>query len=822
MNRLYTGIFLVALMTLVTQLALTRAFDVILVPHLAYMIITCAMFSIGLSGIVAVLIPLPNSTNRRAFLSVLALLLAVSTLSILPITNSLPFDYKRIAESPLIQAFAFGAMYGILLIPFFLSGLIVTALISAYPNKIQSLYFWDLTGAAIGCVILIPILPVIGPGGSLFCAAALALCASGLFSSSRLWLIASNVAAIAIIAIPFYHWPNYIDFREHTDKRGVKEARESGAIEFTRWDPISKIDVIPEGELTAWSPRTKRKHIAYDGGSQGSIFWPFNGNIEELRDNVDGLKEHFSSLKILASHYLKRDTNQKVFIIGSAGGVEIKAALMYGAARVDAVEMVETVVELGKTTYAAYIGNIFNHPRVNVRVGEGRSVLRASGERYDVIQMFSNHTSSSIAAGTGAMAPVYLQTVEAYREYFTHLTDDGVLHINHYAYPRMVTTAALAWKQLGRSDFQKHVVVFESGNDNYVDYLPTFLVKMKPWTYEELNELKKLLFGLSTRDNTFSLVQNPLHPEGSFLSPVFFTGKVPIDLAQRVGFRLTPATDDRPYFAFLRKSMNPEPVKVDTQEFMSASMAGHLNWQRIGRFFTMDTIHLVVTAACSLFYAGLFILLPLYFSDVGRAKWPQKSSFLLYFSCLGSGFIIFELAFIHIFMHFIGFPLYTYATVIFTLLIAAGIGSGCSKKLGVGVANRWSWPFLGILISGMSLLILHPYIFDFFLASAPEIRVIVAAAVMFPLGFFLGMPFPLGILALQHQPRGSIAWAWGLNGLFTVIGGLASVLFSLLLGFKITLLAALTVYVIAFWLFSRFRQISLAPQTGGNAENAFA
>jgi len=54
---------------------------------------------------------------------------------------------------------------------------------------------------------------------------------------------------------------------------------------------------------------------------------------------------------------------------------------------------------------------------------------------------------------------VYLQTAEAYQEYFSHLTADGVLHINHYAYPRMITTAALAWKRMGRTDFARHVAV---------------------------------------------------------------------------------------------------------------------------------------------------------------------------------------------------------------------------------------------------------------------------------------------------------------------------------------------------------------------------
>ena len=74
---------------------------------------------------------------------------------------------------------------------------------------------------------------------------------------------------------------------------------------------------------------------------------------------------------------------------------------------------------------------------------------------------------------------------------------------------------------------------------------------------------------------------------------------------------------------------------------------------------------------------------------------------------------------------------------------------------------------------------------------------------IFPLGFFLGMPFPLGILKLDNKPRGAIAWAWGMNGLFTVMGGLSSVLLSLFLGFRITILVSILLYIAAFALYSR-------------------
>ena len=149
-------------------------------------------------------------------------------------------------------------------------------------------------------------------------------------------------------------------------------------------------------------------------------------------------------------------------------------------------------------------------------------------------------------------------------------------------------------------------------------------------------------------------------------------------------------------------------------------------------------------------------------------------------------------------MKLIGFPLYAISVVIFSLLLGAGVGSRVSMNLNITPTNRWSWPFVGILAIGFFILASYPYVFDAFLSAPVGGRILVASALIFPLGFFLGMPFPLGILAIQRQPKGAIGWAWGLNGVFTVVGGLSSVLLSVFLGFRVTLLVALALYVFAF------------------------
>jgi hypothetical protein len=748
-------------------------------------------------------------------LPLLGLGFAVTALALLPVLNLLPFDYEAVSERPVTQLLAFSAMYLALVLPFFLSGLMFTLLFSAGARSIQSLYFWDLSGAACGCVLMVPLLKPIGPGGLLFVAAAFGLAASALLARGRTWRILAAVTGLVLIAVPVVHSPAYFEFIEHLAKRGVRDARLAGTIEFSRWDPISKIDVIDQTAIDTTTgrvdPFTRRKHIAYDGGTQSSHIFPFDGNYPALRARIEGgeapIREHFWHRGVLASHWVKRDSAQRVLVIGSAGGQETKASLMYGAAAVDAVEMVGSVVELMTGRYAAYSGGIFTDPRVRVHAMEGRSFLRATDAVYDIIQIHSNHTSSSVAAGTGAMAPNYLQTADAYRDYFSHLSANGVLHINHFGFTRMVTTAALAWKQLGRTDFQRHVVVL--GMDASRDPLPTLLVKMQPWTKAEVEDLWSFFSKVGSDEVPFTMVQDPNDAASSFLTPGFFAGELAPELAAASGVRVRPAVDDRPFFNFLRKYARP--IEPDRRTFVDAATAAMLNSQlRKGRI-PMDLIHLIVTAVVSLLFAAVFLIAPLKRLDRATGRSAATYLSMAYFSCLGAGFILIELVFIQIFMKLVGYPVYTYVLVLVTLLLGAGLGSAASRPLGVSPAARWSWPFLGILACCTTIAFTYPLLFDYFLASSDPVRMAVAAIMILPLGFFLGMPFPLGILIAERHSTGAVAWAWALNGLFTVIGSLGSVLLGMAVGFQITIMTAAAIYACAFVAFARLRLT--IPQT---------
>lgn len=820
--RVSLGVFLVALVTLTTELVLMRVFDVILFSNIAYMIITSAMFAFGLAGVFAALFPLKPETDVRKPIAFLAAAGAAVTLLLLPIVNALPFNFDLIYEQKARQALYFALLYVVLVLPFFSAGLIFTWVFTAYSDWIRRLYFFDLFGAAVGCVILVPLMLPIGPGGLLFISAGLGLVASAMFARSKAWGVVACVLALALVVMPFAKQGGYYDFVEHnTDqKRGVKDARAAGEIEETFWDPVSKIDVVQQfqedeatGERTFW-----RYHLAYDGGSQSSHMFPFDGDLPALREAIEEdiaiAPDHFWNRGVMASHYLKRDTDAEVAIIGSAAGQETKAALVFGARHVDAVEMVGAVVRLVTSDkYAPFIGNIFLDPRVDVRVDEGRSFLRSTERQYDIIQVFSNHTTSSVAAGTGAMMTTYLQTAEAYADFFRKLDEDGILQVNHHTYPKMIATAAMAWRELGRDSFQDHVLLFErDGQDN----IPTMLIKMSPWTPAEVAEITEFM----TRpvDNfydTHYLRINPLDPENSYLPAEFYAGKLPPEIIAAAPYRLAEATDDRPYFNFLRRRI--ARLETDDAVYLNDTTRIRLNSQIQGEdlLIPLDVMHFFVTGAAALFFTVLCILLPLFLSKAGRAKWEGKSLGVLYFACLGAGFIIVELTYIQKFMHLIGFPLYTYSVVIFTMLLAAGLGSLSATRLRVEPGGRWWLPFIGTIALGLVVIFAQPMVTRAFVAQPLLVRSLVTAAMIFPPSFFMGMPLPLGILALRDKPAGAIAWAWGMNGLFTVVGGIGAALLSIYFGFTVTLLLALAIYVVAALVFAKFRVLAGTGQATG-------
>jgi hypothetical protein len=295
---------------------------------------------------------------------------------------------------------------------------------------------------------------------------------------------------------------------------------------------------------------------------------------------------------------------------------------------------------------------------------------------------------------------------------------------------------------------------------------------------------------------------NPHGPANeNFLSDAFFSGELPAEIEKRIPYNISATTDDRPFFNHLIKTMQQLPA-VDKDAFVNMSVSGLLN-SRMQNGLPRDIIHLIVTSGAALVFAAIFTMVPLVFSRTGKEKWQGKGETLLYFSCIGMGFIIFELISIQVFMKLIGYPLYTYTVVVFTYLIGAGIGSVSSEMLQLFERRRYFVCFIGIILSALGIAFGYQASFEYLLTFGTFLRSFCAVLFLLPLTFFLGMAFPLGILATRDKPAGTVAWAWAFNGLFTVIGSITAVILSLYLGFRNMLLFAICCYIVAMVCSSR-------------------
>lgn len=911
--KLRLGIGLIAFCTLVLELTLIRVFDVILTPSMGYAVITATIFALGLGGIYLYVFPMSRDRVTGAFAG-LFISFAVSSLLLLPVINGLPFELNISGGSLTTQVLAWGAMYLMLIVPFFIAGMIISLILTHYSEHVHALYFSDLLGAGIGCVVLIPLIPHYGPGGIQWLVAGAAILAAILFLQNTWWRLALILCAAFLVAFPNVH-DGYLEYSGHANKREVDDWKARGLRNYVAWDPVSKLEVF-----TA-NPRAY--NFALDGGQQGSWLIAFDGDYARVRREIEEQPHDFYFGLNSTVHYFKRGTNPEVLIIGAAVGGETNAALIFGAKHIDAIELVGAMVNAAKTRYAQYSGGVFIHPRVDYRVGEGRTFLRATTKRYDIIQMFSNHTSSSIADGSGAVAAAYLQTAEAYEEYFTHLTPDGVIQINHHLYPRILTTAALAWRRLGLTDFSRHVLVIERW---IPDTLPTVLIKMTPWTQQQVDDVvdylnreplaagigerfkpsdkvykghpfearlharrpvidrialrlatyhqpqldydvtleirdseqnllrKKIIAGADISDNkrvvmTFTPLENvrgqdfwlilradndnidkafsvwvksngdplidfertpasfvvafhPIHQGLNLIPQEFLEGPFPTEMGNTADYLLTSVTDDNPYFGMIRK--HTRMVSALNSEYMDGGTEYFLNIQLLP-FLSSDWLNLFLVAVVSVIFSVVFIFVPLFFSQHGRARWPAMGTYLLYFSCLGAGFIIIELVFVQLFKKLIGYPTHTYTTVIFALLISAGFGSLLSKPLRLGETGRWIGMFTTLIVLGIVFVFSYHHLFHLFLAYPLPFRILAAVAMLFPLGFLMGMPFPMGVHRLGQIEEKAIPWAWGMNGFFTVFGGFLAIVLSILLGFQVVLLLGFAIYLLAFFAFARIR-----------------
>jgi len=192
----------------------------------------------------------------------------------------------------------------------------------------------------------------------------------------------------------------------------------------------------------------------------------------------------------------------------------------------------------------------------------------------------------------------------------------------------------------------------------------------------------------------------------------------------------------------------------------------------------------------------LFIVGPLLLS--GERPGPGWAAWLTYFGALGAGFMLLEVALLQRFVLLLGHPVYSLTVTLFSLLLGTGLGSLISRRVAASrVKTVTLRALLGVLVMAAVSPIFLPRLIDAAIPLPLSLRILVAGAILVPVGVLLGMPLPGGMRLLAAGRSDIVPWGWGMNGAFSVVGATLAVFIAMNWGFSATLLIGALVYAVA-------------------------
>jgi hypothetical protein len=202
---------------------------------------------------------------------------------------------------------------------------------------------------------------------------------------------------------------------------------------------------------------------------------------------------------------------------------------------------------------------------------------------------------------------------------------------------------------------------------------------------------------------------------------------------------------------------------------------------------------LLLVITCLTLY---FILVPLT-RTVIKETCRGSAPYWLFFGAIGLGFMLIEVSQMQRLIVFLGHPTYALSVVLFTLLLSCGLGSYTTSKLerpNKDTTARLLLLWIGLAVFG----ILTPHAISGFSSSTTPVRIALATAILFPLGFLMGMPFPLG-LKMSAGSFGTLMPAfWGVNGAASIYASILAMVIAMNLGISAAFWTGFWCYGIAF------------------------
>ncbi len=787
-----TEIFVISAAALLLEISYTRIISFKLYYYYTYLVIGLALLGLGSGAVIVAVSKRLDGLSTRSLLARCTFASAIGVVVGYVAVAVTPLDTLQIwTGSRSEQLAAIGQLLVIALglyVSFLPIGMGVSALFSRRPGEINRLYFSDLAGAALACLVVVPLIATIGPV-SVIAIVAVMLVATGVHLSDISWSSSTGRAlgiggvVVGIVLLAVVVRPGVAPDIRTEESKGV---RPSTPLSSSEWSALFRVDALELPQNT----------ILFHDGIWGSAIWPWDGDPASLtRFDDNDRSVPFAALGA---------PPERILIIGAAGGNEIEAAIHFGAKQIDAVELNPATADLLTGKYAEYTSNLTERPEVNYVVGDGRSYLARSNNEYDLIWFVAPDSyAASNAASSGAfvLSESYLYTREMLDESLDHVTTNGMVVMqfgekDYEARPnrtaRLAATARSAFDARGTDDFPGHVAVVSSQDEGFLYGVSTTMMKAAPFTPDEVERIETQISNVPG-----GLVRYLPGREADAGAPVNEIITLPDDQVDSFiadyPYDVRAIDDNRPFFwhftpfSDVIRNVGSPVSDLDVEIGIG---------ERV----------LLVLLALSVLLAAVFLLVPfLLVRDTWKAL-PYKANTAPIFALLGLAFISFEIVLIQRFSLLLGYPTYSLTVTLMAILLSTGVGAL--------VSERWHHTprrMLGVLAGAIVALgIFYGFVapsLEGTLQSWPLLaKASVVALLCAPLGFCLGMFMPLVITLVATNPAHSreyVAWGWAINGFFSVIGSTLTTMVSMTFGFRAVLGASVILYLVVIVLLAR-------------------
>jgi hypothetical protein len=758
-NILLAGIALSSFSALLLELSLTRLFSVVLFYHFAFLAISVALLGLGAGGVFAFVWKRQlKKWQTRTIAATASALNAISIPVVLEVILHQPVSLRLTGANFLRLAI----IYSCSAVAFFLTGLQFSVIFARESSRITRLYGADLTGGAIACLAVVPLLNWIGAPNSILFAGLVSAITAVIWSvSPPMRKVSLGVAAMLALLIGLNASNRLIDV---IWAKGIQRKN----VEFSRWNAISRVDVLrnDDGGRVIKIDADAGTHIMnadlsrWDGSE-----WEHH-LMSEPPAVVNGLRPH-----------------GEYAIIGPGGGVDVLRAVANGSPSVTGIEINPTIANtIMRGRYADFAHHLYEHPDVHLYVADGRSFLRSSKSIFDVVQMTLVDTWASTAAGAFALSENNLYTTQAFKEYFDHLKPEGIVAITRWEFRqprealRVVSVAMNALQQLGMGDISRHFIVVAAGELNEDGIAVAVLSKKSRFTAAEEITVKQFL----RNHPPLKLLYAPSEP-GTNPFTRLLQSNDPYAFSTKYPYNVSPVTDNAPFFFF---TLKPEQI------WRSTVKLGGLDW-KVNLGIAVLAMLLVISIVAVL----AFLIVPLLL----HTEHAGNPASLLYFVAIGLGYILVEITFIQRFVLFLGHPTYALTVVVFLMLLSSGAGSVTSRKWIASPQRVW----LPLIVTASALLVyvgVLPFILNALVGVPFAAKLVVSALLLAPLGFAMGMPFPAGLRALAAKDATAsnpIEWAWAMNAASSVLGSVLAIVIAIRFGLNVTLVCGAVSYLLA-------------------------